>query len=103
MTVYSVDLAPIGASPTLTSQEAMRARAVLHGFADKSGGRFFASKGGGDLNEAFASIVDELTNQYTIGYVPSNLKHDGTWRKISVTTTRPAVKLRARAGYQASN
>ena len=101
VTVYSVDLAPIGATHTLASQDEMRARGVLRGLAERSGGRFYSSKGGQDLNDAFVSIVDELTNQYTIGYAPSNMRHDGTWRRIGVTTSRADVKLRARQGYQA--
>lgn len=101
VSVYSVDLAPIGATHALSSQEELRARGILRGFAERSGGRFYASKGGQDLNDAFASIIDELTNQYTIGYAPSNTHHDGTWRKIGVTTARPGLKLRARTGYQA--
>ena len=99
--VYSVDLAAVGADHAITSQDEFRARGVLRGFAEKSGGRFYSSKGGQDLNDAFASIIDELTSQYTIGYSPTNVHHDGSWRKIGVTSQRPGLKLRARAGYQA--
>lgn len=102
VTVFGIDLAPIGESGSLSRAEELRARAILSGFAEKTGGRFFATKSNGTgLNEAFEQIVDELGHQYTIGYSPTNLKRDGTWRAIAVTTAKPGVRLRARSGYRA--
>lgn len=101
VTFYTIDVAPIGGVATLRSQDEIRARAILRGLADKSGGRAFVSKGGTELNDAFAQIIDEISHQYTIAYSPTNAKHDGQWRKISVTCSRPNVKIRARDGYQA--
>jgi VWFA-related protein len=102
VTIYTVDLAPIGGgAQVLSSAEDMQARSALKKLADKTGGRFFASKGGDDLNTSFAQIIDEISHQYTVGYYPSNTKHDGTYRKISVTPKRPGLKLRARPGYTA--
>lgn len=101
VTIYTIDLAPIGGSPTLNKQSEMQARGVLKGLADKSGGRFFASKGGSDLADAFGQIIDEIGHQYTIAYSSSNSKRDGTWRKIGVTCVRKGVQIRARDGYQA--
>jgi Ca-activated chloride channel family protein len=101
VTIYTIDLAPIGGTHTLQKQEELQARGILKGLADKSGGRFFASKGGTDLNDAFAQIVDEISHQYTIAYSSTNAKHDGTWRKIGVRCARSGVKIRARDGYHA--
>ena len=100
VTIYTVDVAPIGATPGRNFDE-LRARGVLNGLADRSGGRFFVTKGGPDLTSAFEQIVEELGKQYTISYTPTNLKRDGKWRAIDVKTRRPGLKVRARAGYTA--
>jgi VWFA-related protein len=101
VTIYTIDLDPIGGTATLDDQMEIQARGILKGFAEKSGGKFFSSKGGTDLNDAFSQIVDEIGHQYTIAYSPTNQKHDGSWRKIGVTCARRGVKLRARDGYHA--
>lgn len=102
VTVFGIDLAPISAEPSMSRMEEHRARGVLTGLANKTGGRFFGTKStGSGLNEAFEQIVDELGHQYTLGYSPTNLKRDGTWRAIAVTSPRPGLKLRARSGYRA--
>ncbi len=102
VTVYGIDLAPIGQSGASSRADELRSRAVLTGFSNKSGGRFFNTKSDGTgLNEAFEQIVDELGHQYTLGYSPTNLKRDGTWRAISVTSPRPGLRIRARSGYRA--
>jgi hypothetical protein len=55
-----------------------------------------------DLKGAYAAIADELANQYSIGYSPSNPRPDGRFRRIVVRLiTRPELQPRARAGYTA--
>lgn len=55
-----------------------------------------------DLKGVYASIADELSNQYSIGYSPSNPRPDGRFRRIVVrVTTHPEFQPRARAGYTA--
>lgn len=48
-------------------------------------------------------IAAELRNQYILGYSPSNLRHDGKWRKIKVSLALPrgipALHVQARTGY----
>jgi VWFA-related protein len=53
------------------------------------------------LREAFDQISAELRSQYNIGYTPSNLKRDGTYRKIEIKN-KQNYKIQARAGYYAS-
>jgi hypothetical protein len=55
---------------------------VLKAFADATGGRSFylenAHSGGRDLvDEAAVEVANELKQQYTLGYRPSNLSRDG--------------------------
>jgi VWFA-related protein len=52
------------------------------------------------LRDAFDQIAAELRSQYNIGYVPTNLKLDGTYRKIEVKN-KQGYKIQARAGYYA--
>jgi hypothetical protein len=53
-----------------------------------------------DLKPIFKDLLEELSNQYLLGYPPTNDKQDGTWRKIKVRVDGP-YQLRARQGYRA--
>ena len=53
------------------------------------------------LREAFDQIANELRSQYNIGYTPTNLKQDGSYRKIEIKN-KQNYKIQARAGYYAS-
>lgn len=79
----------------------MQATASLRGYADKTGGRYISTPGGQAMAEAFTSIVEELTNQYTLGYRPANRARDGRWRAIGLKLTRADLKTRTRSGYRA--
>ena len=75
----------------------------MNDLAKMSGGKVFPV---GDLTEArnaFKSVADEIGTKYTIGYYPSNEKHDGTYRKIRIELKGlPAgTVVRAREGYTA--
>lgn len=98
VTIYTVDLS----SPETTRAQA-RAQAVgaLRNFAGKSGGRYVSAPGGIALRQAFSSIVEELGNQYTLAYRPSNRAHDGRWRDIEVKLSRAELTARTRKGYRA--
>ncbi len=66
-----------------------------------SGGRGLFVERSDKLDEAFAEIVVELSNQYLIGYQSTNNKRDGTWREIAVDLPGSAHTVRARQGYRA--
>ena len=53
------------------------------------------------LREAFDQIAAELRSQYNVGYVPTNLKLDGTYRKLEIKS-KENYKIQARAGYYAA-
>lgn len=94
-TIYTVDMSGISGG----GRERMQNQGVLKNFAKKSGGKFVETPGGMQLREAFKNIVEELGNQYTFGYSPTNTKTDGKWREIEVRITRPNLKIRTRDGY----
>jgi Ca-activated chloride channel family protein len=97
--IYAVDL-----SDAALSRGAMRSSGaeVLKSFALKTGGRFFKTPGGSLLRDAFTQTVEELRNQYTIAYEPSNEKRDGKWRTIELHLDRPSLIVRTRQGYYAA-
>lgn len=95
-TIYTVDMADRNGSSSL----AFASAGALKNFASKSGGRYVSTPGGHELREAFAEIVEELSNQYTLGYRPSNHERDGRWRAVEVKVARPDVNARTRRGYR---
>lgn len=95
-TIYGVDMSDPTAGHT---QDRMAGAAALRNYAAKSGGRYVSTPGGKALRDAFGSIVDELSNQYTITYHSTNHKKDGKWRKIDVQTAHDGFTVRARKGY----
>lgn len=81
--------------------ELRRGRAELQQIARDTGGRFVHSPQGDSLEDAFTQIVDALRNQYTLVYYSTNPKHDGRYRKITVTVARPDSTALTRRGYYA--
>jgi len=53
------------------------------------------------LKEAFDQIASELRSQYNIGYTPTNIKLDGSYRKLEIKN-KENYKIQARSGYYAS-
>jgi VWFA-related protein len=79
-------------------------RSDLRDIAERTGGRAFFPKKEDDLSSAFAEIEQELRSQYLIAYIPTNKKHDGTFRTMSLEVTnqdfrKDDLKLRYRPGY----
>ena len=79
----------------------LMADSYLKEVADRSGGQVYRADNIGALPQAFAAIAAELRTQYLLGYYPSNPERDGSYRKISVKTTRKDIAIRARPGYRA--
>ncbi|HEY6402836.1 MAG TPA: VWA domain-containing protein [Blastocatellia bacterium] len=72
----------------------------LKNLAEVSGGRYYEVDTIGDTNQAFANIAEELRRCYWLGYYPPNTDHDGKYRRIGVTVSKPGTFLRARRGYR---
>jgi len=96
-TIYTVDMT----DPQLSPTDRMKAATALKNFAAKSGGRYVSKPGGQALDEAFKDILEELSNQYTLGYKPDNSARDGRWRSIQLKLSRPEINARTRNGYRA--
>ena len=74
---------------------------VAQSLAQETGGRVISVRNESGLEKAFAVISEELRSQYVLGYSPTNVNRDGTFRKIKVEVTRPDTKVLARRGYYA--
>jgi Ca-activated chloride channel family protein len=74
----------------------------LRQLAQETGGRLFLPKRSTDLVDVYTQIANELSNQYIVGYLSSNARADGAWRRIAVRVLRPNLQARTRAGYYAA-
>jgi VWFA-related protein len=75
--------------------------AALRELTDDTGGRTEIIRKIDDLRGATSRIADELSQQYSIGYIAPG-PTDGRWHAIRVELAGRAATVRARAGYFAS-
>ncbi len=69
--------------------------------ARETGGRVInVGNNGKRLEDAFNQIQEELRTQYLLSYTPTNLKADGTFRKIELGCGKN-LKVQTRKGYYA--
>jgi len=76
---------------------------VAKRLTDETGGRTILVRSEKNLEQAFDQISEELRSQYTVGYSPSNKKHDGSYRKIKVEMKNRDYSVLTRRGYYAPN
>ncbi len=75
---------------------------LMKKLCEETGGRVIHVGNNQDkLKKAFDQISEELRSQYSIGYTPTNDKHDGTYRKVDIKT-KDGYKVQARKGYYAA-
>jgi len=75
---------------------------ILEDLAQQTGGRAFFPYHVDDLDQSFQDIGDELRNQYSIAYNPSNSVLDGRYHKIRIEVPdHKGYQVRARRGYYA--
>jgi Ca-activated chloride channel family protein len=76
-----------------------REYAELEKAVRESGGRVLTIDRIEDLEGAFRNILQELRQQYALGYYPTNAKGDGKWHKIQVTLRGGGGRVHTREGY----
>jgi Ca-activated chloride channel family protein len=66
-----------------------------------SGGRAFRLFTGRNyaLNSLAEVLLEELHQQYTLGYYPTSLPDKNTWREVDVKVSKPGSQIRHRTGY----
>jgi hypothetical protein len=72
----------------------------LQAAADKSGGQLLRADDISTLPAAFSQIAAQLRAQYFIVYESSNKARNDLVHAIKVSTMRPGLTIRARAGYR---
>lgn len=95
--IYTIDMS----APDNNGKQRLMNHVALKNFAEKTGGTFVPTPGGVAMRDAFKKIVDELGNQYTLGYQPQSIKKDGKWRAIELTVAKANLTIRTRKGYNA--
>lgn len=73
-------------------------RLILEQIADATGGQAFFPTSVKELDTAYDSVIGQIRAQYTLGYVSTNQRADGTWRKVEIRV-RKDLRVRARKGY----
>jgi Ca-activated chloride channel family protein len=82
-----------------SEQDYQRADVFLHKLAETAGTGLYPAFDISDLERAIGSIVDELHNEYSIGYYPRTKGQPGETRTVEVRVSRPQLTVRARGGY----
>jgi Ca-activated chloride channel family protein len=79
--------------------------ALLAELAVLTGGRSFLIRDTGELEKTLTLVVNELRQQYLLGYTPTRpiTEGHGEWRsiRVSLKSGRTGVRVRARDGYTA--
>jgi Ca-activated chloride channel family protein len=75
---------------------------ILTSLTRETGGQVHFPNSISELDAVYGKIAEELRTQYSLGYVSSNPRRDGKWRRIVVRTpTRDDLQLRYKLGYYA--
>jgi len=79
-------------------------RPILQQIAEATGGQAFFPLSVKSLDAVYQQVVAEIRAQYTLGYLSSNEKLDGGWRKVDIKVVRKdgrEYRVRSRKGYYA--
>jgi len=75
-------------------------KGIMQRLVEPTGGRALFTDNIDQLHLAFSDLLEELSNQYLLGYESTNSKRDDTFRKIAVRVDGQS-RVRARQGYRA--
>jgi VWFA-related protein len=94
-----ITLYAIGFLSHMSQSMQMDQRMKLRTLSEITGGLAFFPTVSKDLDPTYEKIAAEIRSQFTLGYLSTNPKHDGAWRKVEIKVNRPGVKVRTRQGY----
>lgn len=77
----------------------MELRVRLMRLAEMTGGQAFFPTAVKQLDKSYEDVLAEVRAQYTLGFVSTDRRADGAWRKVQIKVKRPGLKVRAREGY----
>jgi VWFA-related protein len=81
--------APHGMGIPVSNMDYLQADNEMRTFAAMTGGRAYFPRFEGEMPELFRDISNDIRNQYSITYRPTNDKLDGTYRKLKVQVVAP--------------
>lgn len=97
VTVYA-----IGSLENQSPAARMPQQMILRQIADVTGGQAYFPGGIKELDTIYAEMRARIRAQYTFGYLSTNSKADGAWRKVDIKISRRNarnLRVRARSGY----
>ena len=94
VTVYA-----IGELEHQSSSTKIQQRAIIQQMAEVTGGQAFFPTVVKELDAVYEKVVAQIRAQYTVGYLSTNEKADGAWRKVEVKVRRTDLRVRSRRGY----
>jgi Ca-activated chloride channel family protein len=81
-----------------------QANYLLSTLAQESGGQAFMPNSLSELDVVYGRIAEELRTLYSVGYVSSNARRDGKWRRIVVRIAgHEDYGIRHKIGYYGQN
>lgn len=72
---------------------------VMQRLAQQTGGRFYEVSKHDSVEQIYASIGEELRNQYSLGFTPDLADAEAGYHRLLVTTTQKDMTVQARDGY----
>jgi Ca-activated chloride channel family protein len=76
-----------------------RQYSLLEQAVTESGGRVLKIRQLGEIDDAFRQVVDELRQQYVLGFQPRDARGRGNWRPLKVKVRGDEFAVRTRAGF----
>jgi Ca-activated chloride channel family protein len=96
--IYSISLR----SSRSKDRDFSQANYVLSSLSRDTGGQVHFPNSLSELDSVYDRIAEELRTQYSLGYVSSNRRRDGKWRRIVVRVPeRTDLQIRHKLGYYA--
>ena len=85
-----------------TRQAFSQAEYLVNALTRDTGGRAYFPTSIGELDSVYDRIAEELRTLYSVGFVSSNSRRDGKWRRIVVRVPdREGLTIRHKLGYYA--
>jgi VWFA-related protein len=99
--IYAISLRP-NRPQDRQRQAFSQAEYLVNSITRETGGRAYFPSSIGELESVYDRIAEELRTLYSVGYVSSNARRDGKWRRIVVRVPdREGITVRHKLGYYA--
>lgn len=98
--IYTIGLKSDLSQPQQERRYFSQSDFAMKQLATETGAVPFFPQSVGELTKVYDAIATELASQYSIGYVPRNVREDGKYRRVIVrVANHPELKPRTRTGY----